>query len=453
MRHLFLLTLVALSSLFLSLDVTRGESKGDRPQGTVYLESTKLATLGQRFRVIKQKRAFHLELPSVVAHRFEPLAEPFQEASLQDFRASASTEEAEDQSRVSFDIPIEINEKVERFINYFQNNKQGFFSRSLARSKKYLPMMKEIFRKNELPEDLVYLALVESGYNTHAASPAKAVGIWQFIAETGRRYGLMVNRWTDERRDPEKATWAAARYLKDLYKMFDSWQLAMAAYNAGEAKIMKGIRNYKTTDFWELSRWPLLRDETKDFVPKMFAATLMAKEPERYGFAEPDDKKPLEYKTVTVPPRTSLKAVAKATQSNYDDILSLNPALTRGVTPPDRPGYQVNIPSESKEDFDERLLRAVDKDSDKKEKVVRSETSRQRPTRVLKRARGQNYYSSKASGPQEKVKRYRVQRGDSLGELSEKWGVSVKEIVAANRGIRPKSLRVGATLIIPEKKG
>lgn len=184
-----------------------------------------------------------------------------------------------------FDIPITINKQVESWIDYFQGKGRKHFEKYLDRSTLFIPYIRPLLKQNGLPEDLVYLAMIESGFHNHARSRAKAVGPWQFIAPTGKRYGLMVNWWVDERRNTRKSTLAAVEYLKDLYQMFQSWELATAAYNAGEAKIAKAIRRYKTKDFWSIVKYRFLKSETRNYVPKIIAAALIAKNPTQFGFA------------------------------------------------------------------------------------------------------------------------------------------------------------------------
>lgn len=183
-----------------------------------------------------------------------------------------------------FDLPVVINARVEKWIDYFTGRGRKHYQRYLERSEYFIPFIHPILRENKMPEDLVYLAMIESGFNNHAASHAAAVGPWQFISATGKRYGLMVNWWVDERRDTRKSTIAAAEYLKDLYKMFGSWELAAAGYNAGEAKVARAIRRYGTKDFWQISRQKFLKPETRDYVPKMFAAAIIGKNREQFGF-------------------------------------------------------------------------------------------------------------------------------------------------------------------------
>lgn len=185
-----------------------------------------------------------------------------------------------------FDIPVEMNRPVEKWIDYFTGRGRDRFAHYLERSEYFIPFLKPILKNAKAPEDLVYLAMIESGFNNNARSTARAVGAWQFISATGRRYGLDVNWWVDERRDVEKSTIAAVQYLKDLNAMYGSWYLAWASYNAGESKIGRAIKKYKTTDFWELCKGSYLRPETKNYVPKLIAAAIVSKNRKQFGFEE-----------------------------------------------------------------------------------------------------------------------------------------------------------------------
>ncbi|MBS1961641.1 MAG: transglycosylase SLT domain-containing protein [Bdellovibrionales bacterium] len=184
----------------------------------------------------------------------------------------------------NFDFPITVNSAVEKWIDYFTGKGRKHFVKYLERSEYFIPYIRPLLRQYDLPEDLVYLAMIESGFNNHARSFAKAVGPWQFVSATGKRYGLSVNWWVDERRDTRKSTLSAAQYLKDLYGMFHSWELAAASYNAGEAKLARAVRRYGTADFWALTRHRFLRPETRDYVPKIIAAALIAKNRTQFGF-------------------------------------------------------------------------------------------------------------------------------------------------------------------------
>ena len=183
-----------------------------------------------------------------------------------------------------FDFPITVNSRVEFWIDYFTGRGRDYFTKYLERSEFFIPYIKPILKQKGMPEDLVYLAMIESGFNNFARSHAKAVGPWQFIAATGKRYGLMVNWWVDERRDIRKSTVAAIEYLNDLYKMFGTWELAAASYNAGEAKIARATQRFGTTDFWTIARQRFLRPETRDYVPKIIAAAIITKNRVQFGF-------------------------------------------------------------------------------------------------------------------------------------------------------------------------
>jgi membrane-bound lytic murein transglycosylase D len=277
-----------------------------------------------------------------------------------------------------FDIPIVVNEKVEEFIHYFQTTRRDKFVTWLARSGRYIPVMRKLLKENGLPEDLVYMAFIESGFDPFAYSRSKAVGPWQFIYLTGKRYGLRVNWWVDERRDPEKSTIAAAKYLKDLYDTFACWYLAAAGYNAGEYRIVKAMKRYRTEDFWKLTKVRYLKRETKNYVPLLIAAALVAKDPEKYGFTDVEYEEPLRYEKVKVPELTSLLLVADACETSLDEIKDLNPELRRGVTPPNENEYEIKIPFGKKDFFPItfEILRAFEKFEFKTHVVKKGETLR-----------------------------------------------------------------------------
>jgi membrane-bound lytic murein transglycosylase D len=247
--------------------------------------------------------------------------------------------------KITFDFPVVINKQVEFYLDLFQNQQRRYFERWLSRSTKYLPFIQEQLRDAGLPEDLAYLAMIESGFNPSAYSKSHAAGMWQFIRSTGKNYGLRIDSWADERRDPEKSTMAAIAYLSFLYQEFDSWYLAVAAYNAGEGKIRRGIKKYKTRDFWNLAGKRYLKLETKRYVPKLIAAILIAKEPEKYGFTQIQYQEPVRYDRIQVPPRTDLKAVALASNIRVKKIRKLNNELLKNYTPPGKNTYELKIPS------------------------------------------------------------------------------------------------------------
>ena len=313
------------------------------------------------------------------------------------------------------DIPIVINGRVEQFIQFFQTTIRHKFITWLARSEKYIPFMKGVLKEHGLPEDLVYLSLIESGFDPNAYSKAKAVGLWQFMYFTGKRYGLRSNWWVDERRDPEKSTIAAAKYLKDLYEMFACWYLAAAGYNAGEYKIINAIKRYKTEDFWKLANYRYLKRETKDYVPLMIAATLVAKDPEKYGFTDVEYQEPLRYEKVRVPELTDLSHIAKACETSFEEIKDLNPELRRGVTPPNESEYEIKIPFGKKDLFLENF---------------------------------------EGMQPLEKFqfKTHLVKKGDTLPRIAKLYRVDLEPLLEINRLSKTSPLSKGTSLLIPLSK-
>ncbi|MDD2900061.1 MAG: transglycosylase SLT domain-containing protein [Desulfuromonadaceae bacterium] len=317
------------------------------------------------------------------------------------------------------DIPLALNSQVEYFLYYFQTNGKPSFSRWLSRSSRYIPMMKDILKREGMPEDLVYVAMIESGFQMHARSWANAVGPWQFISDTGRRYSLRIDQWIDERKDPVKATTAAALYLKELYGMFKGdWYLATAGYNAGENKILRAISMYNTSDFWEISRGSYLKRETKEYVPKLLAAAIIAKDPARYGFTDIAYLTPIEYDTVTLPTRTNLDLVAKLCGTTFETIKELNPDLRHWCTPPNYPDYQLKIPKGSKQLFEVEFAK-IPEDQRFTERVLYS--------------------------------RYQARKRDSLKSVARRFGTSPAALAEIN-GLNVKSRVAGKTLLIPAKQ-
>jgi membrane-bound lytic murein transglycosylase D len=235
------------------------------------------------------------------------------------------------------------NQHVRFFLDRFQTGyRRAVIESWLVRAGRYLPMILDVFRQKGLPDELVFTAMIESGFNPLAVSHAGAKGLWQFMAPTARLYGLRVDRWLDERLDPEKSTVAAANYLRDLYNQFGSWDLAQAAYNAGEVRVQRAIQGTGSRDFWRLHRSPLLLEETKNFVPAIHAATLIGRQPERYGFTVVPEE-PLRYEQVTVPRGSRLVRLAALSGVTVQDLESLNPELRQKQTPPDST-YELKVP-------------------------------------------------------------------------------------------------------------
>jgi len=319
----------------------------------------------------------------------------------------------------NFDIPIVFNDAVKYYIRYFTNEKRKVFANWLRRSRRYVPIITEILRKNNMPEDLVYLAMIESGFNPKAYSPAKACGPWQFIYETGGRYGLKVNYWIDERRDPEKSTVAAAKYLRDLFNQFGHWYLAAAGYNAGERRVERAIEKHNTNDFWELYKYNTLPQETKNYIPQLIAAAVIAKEPEKYGFGSIVLEEPIRFAEINVPPGTPLKAIARASSLDVAAVRSYNPELIRGITPPGNRDYEIKLPHPINTlQFSERLESILDN-----EPKVRSVIS------------------------------YKVKKRDTLPKIAKKYGVSGEDILLVNNCEEELRIKPGMVIAIPRFTG
>lgn len=317
--------------------------------------------------------------------------------------------------KARYDIPIEINDEVLSYIRFFQGSGRKWFSRWLARSHRWIPVLQPILAEEGLPADTVYLAMIESGFSAYAYSWARASGMWQFISATGQRYGLRDDFWVDERRDPVLATRAAARYLRDLYKEFGHWYLAWAGYNAGEGKIRRASKMYETTDFWEMSSaGSYLRRETKHYVPKLIAAAIVAKHPERFGFEGIEPEGPYEYDEVEVPDATDLAVVARAAGVELEAVQQLNPALRRWCTPPSRQGrgYKVKLPPGTSERFAAEFAQVP---------------ASQRLT----------------------FRHHRVERGDTLSAIARKFGLPADAILKLNGIKNERHLRVGMDLLLP----
>ena len=240
------------------------------------------------------------------------------------------------------DLPIVLNDPVLACIDLYQGELREWFGEALVRGGRYLPKIREVFAAEGVPQDLAYVALVESAFKTSALSRAKAKGVWQFIPSTGKRFGLRQDWWVDERSDPDKSTRAAARYLKELYDLLGDWNLALAGYNAGEGKVQRAIESYGTEDFWQLARTRGLREETRNYVPMIHAAIVVAKAPAQYGFdVQPEPV--LEADSVRVDGAVDLRVVAECAGSSVDRVRLLNPSLRRLATPARR-SFDVRVP-------------------------------------------------------------------------------------------------------------
>lgn len=233
----------------------------------------------------------------------------------------------------SFDFPIDLNDKVATWVHLFSTSRKGFMEGALSRGTAYMPMIRQVFAEEGVPQDLAYLAVIESGFKNVARSRAAAVGMWQFIRDTGRIYGLQNTAWVDERRDPVEATRAAARYLKRLYDTRGDWYLALAGYNCGPGKVDRAADALGTRNYWDLCRSRYIPPDTRHYVPQILAAMLIGKNPEKYGLKVPQAA-PYAFETVEVDRQTSLQVIARYASTDLGSLRDLNPELLRGSTPP-----------------------------------------------------------------------------------------------------------------------
>jgi membrane-bound lytic murein transglycosylase D len=323
------------------------------------------------------------------------------------------------QLQAEYDIPIEVNEAVVNYVRFFQSRAaRGHFVKWLGRSHRYLDRYRAILKEEGLPQDTVYLAMIESGFGNFAYSRARASGPWQFIAATGKHFGLKQDFWVDERRDPERSARAAARYLKELFGQTGDWRLAWAGYNAGVGRIFKAKKKgYE--DFWEMAATPgrkVLRAETKGYVPKLMAAAIVSKHPEAFGFTADEivPQRWTEYVEVDVPSATLLSVLAGAAEVSERDLIDLNPELRRACTPP-RP-YKLKIPAAQAETF------------------------------------AANWPALKGKARMT-FAGHVVRRGDTLSAIAARFGVPVQGIMEMNGLKSARRLRIGQELMVPRPIG
>lgn len=310
-----------------------------------------------------------------------------------------------------FDIPIAVNDDVRKWVKYFTGPGRKYYERYLMRSTRYRPMMYKALEEAGLPQDLVYLSMIESGYNAQAYSHAAAAGLWQFIPSTARLYKMRVDFWVDDRRDPERSLEAAIDFLGELHQMFGDWQLAWASYNTGPGRVRRAVEKAGTKDFYALVRADLLHPETENYVPKIQAAAIIGKHPERYGFTNIPYWDELTYDVAPVEGSVELSVLARCAGTDVDTLKALNPALRRYATPPE--GYPVRVPKGSAERTVAELARVP-----KAERVT--------------------------------VVRHTVSRGETLSAIAAKYGVSVSSVSAANNLRNVNRITVGMTLVIPK---
>ncbi|MBQ47967.1 MAG: hypothetical protein CMP10_11025 [Zetaproteobacteria bacterium] len=315
-------------------------------------------------------------------------------------------------------FPVVAKPRVEAWMNYFKAGKgRQIFLKWLIRNESKKDIVLPLLKKEGLPSELIFLAMIESGFNDTAYSKARATGTWQFMSSTARSYGLKVGYWQDERRDPVKSTLAAARYLKNLYRRFDDWYLAIASYNAGPGKIKRAIRKTGSRDFWVISQTRHIRSETKHYVPKMLAALIIASNPKKHGFnitAVPYDLIPETTVAATRP--IKLRELAKKLEIPFKTLKSWNPELIKNITPPKRSigykSYPIRMPKLLAEKYDQ----------------IKDSLSHLQIKDVLM---------------------YKIRQGDTLGSIAKRHRVKVKQIMRANPKLNAKRLRIGKKITIP----
>ena len=319
-----------------------------------------------------------------------------------------------------YNVPIVMDSSVQGHIRYFNTAIRNRFEQWLSRLSRYRPLVDTIFAEFHLPSDLVYLSLVESGFNPYAYSRAKATGPWQFMKGTAKVYGLRVDAYVDERRDPIKSTVAAARYLRDLYDLFGAWPLAMAAYNAGEGKVMRALQKAQAESFTDISKTRLIRRETKEYVPRFMAATIIAKNPDRYGFPQ-EASVPHQFEEVVVTRPLHFHAIANATGVPYAELRLLNPELRRDATPPGDDAYLLKVPVGTKAKVEQLLDRI--------------------PTYKFPQLPKPQFASAGSS------RWYKVRVGDTLEKVSRRFRIPLKTLKTRNNLTNP-IIKAGDLLVI-----
>jgi membrane-bound lytic murein transglycosylase D len=338
------------------------------------------------------------------------------------------SESSGENDKVPLQIPLSINRRVQYWIKFFTERERDRTTRYLERGEPLRPYIEAILKEYEIPAELYYLAMIESGFVTHAKSRAKAVGIWQFVKGTGKNYGLIVNSSVDERRNWIKATEAAAIYLRDLNNVFGSWYLALAAYNTGEFRIVRSIMRGKTRDFWALAEQGFLHQETMDYVPKFLAAHIVGRNYKRLGFEleiDPEDEW-ASWDKVSVPSGTRLTDLARVSSVPLEVLKRWNRDLLKGITPQSKTGsVDIYVP---------------------KTEVAKIEGAREQIAKLRRYGGGRLEYASRDTGGEGKsYEFYVVKRGDNIATISKRIGISSRTLMKIN-GLRRGRIMPGQRL-------
>jgi membrane-bound lytic murein transglycosylase D len=333
---------------------------------------------------------------------------------------------AKDPHKLNPVVP-ETNERVEKWMTYYTGRGRDVFQKWLSRSGNYMDLLTQNLRAEGVPEELANLVFVESGFNMHARSVARAVGPWQFIRGTAKLFGLEITPYVDERRDPELATRAAAKYLRRLYEMFDgSWPLALAAYNSGEGTVLRAIKRQKTNDFWSLN----LPRETREYVPQFMAAMEIASDPERYGFTVPENS-PWSVDAITVRGPIDLQLLSKVTEVPLDELERLNPAFVRHRSPADKEGTMVRVPHGS---------------GDQVQQIVDTKYHPRPLTRAEIRSAARAHRLELKHSKRYRYRRsghlHVVRRGETLSRIASRYGTSTTRLASLNG--MPRNARIHA---------
>ena len=366
---------------------------------------------------------------------------------------AATRAEIENQIRdTSSDLPLVLNDPVIQYIHYFTTTGKGFLLETFKRAGRYRPMIERIFREEGVPQDLIYVAQAESGFEPKALSRAGARGMWQFMPVGAHDYGLRRNEWVDERQDPEKSTRAAARDLKDLYHEFGDWYLALAAYNSGDGTIGRAVARTGYADFWELYRLGVLPRETRNYIPIIVATALIAKNPQQYGLNKIVEDKPETYDTVKLQGVVDLSLAAECAGTSVSELRRLNPSLLRLATPPGG-DFALHLPHDTGSRFTAALA-LIPADKRDQWHFHRAEEGESlaalahRYHTTVAEITGANHLqadtdlhpgqplvipvSARRAAQETRPARYRIHRGDTLGRIAHRFGVTVAQLRAWN---------------------